>query len=248
MIQLHFIGGWASTPLVWQEVMANLTPHLKDTPHHITYWDWDVLLDLTSSASCNFQENDRLIPGANHIWIAWSSGTLALFRLAACLSENPKNHLFVGISPMVKFVNDAGWKLGWRRATVKTMINRLQVDTCGTLKDFYQLAQKGGRSPGIDLQPVLDQVQEEGLQLPLAHLQDGLTLLVESDKRHQIKKISHPLVIISGDQDRICPPGQARWIEGEARQVQWVTHTHGSHLIPLSHGADVARAILDLMA
>ena len=87
MIQLHFIGGWASTPLVWQEVMANLTPHLKDTPHHITYWDWDVLLDLTSSASCNFQENDRLIPGANHIWIAWSSGTLALFRLAGLVHD-----------------------------------------------------------------------------------------------------------------------------------------------------------------
>jgi pimeloyl-ACP methyl ester carboxylesterase len=62
------------------------------------------------------------------------------------------------------------------------------------------------------------------------------------DVRAALADVSAPVLVVRGPDDRICP---ADWAASLARDV--VTLRAGAHMVPSTHGADVAAAVLELV-
>jgi pimeloyl-[acyl-carrier protein] methyl ester esterase len=79
-------------------------------------------------------------------------------------------------------------------------------------------------------------------------LRNGLDLLDGLDLRPRIPEITQPVLVISGQNDRVTPPGAALWLAQVLPDAQLVAIPRAGHAPFVSHCADVAVAVQDFLA
>jgi pimeloyl-[acyl-carrier protein] methyl ester esterase len=123
----------------------------------------------------------------------------------------------------------------------------LEQDWQQTLSDFVWLQLRGSRH-AEDAQRVLESaLASQGAPSPEA-LRNGLDLLSLLDLRLRVPDIRQPVLLISGQNDRVTPPAAARWLAAAMPRAEVVEVPRAGHAAFVSHHVEVATALREFLA
>ena len=241
---LVLLHGWALhggvfAPLV-QRLSARFELHLVDLPGHGHSRDAATPLTPLTLQACAAEILARTPPAA---WLAWSLG--GLFALhAASLSPQVRALALIAATP--RFVRAADWQEAVDASVFAQFGEELRRDYRGTLERFLALDTIGSEHARAELRTLKENLYARGEPAPQA-LQQGLTLLEESDLRTLLPALSMPSLWISGHRDRLVPPAGMRAAAALAPHSRHVDIAGGGHAPFLGHADRVAQEIGEFM-
>ncbi|HUW97641.1 MAG TPA: pimeloyl-ACP methyl ester esterase BioH [Acidiferrobacter sp.] len=142
-------------------------------------------------------------PGA---WLGWSLGGLVALVLAARYPESVTHLILVGATPC--FVQAPDWPHGTDRAVLAGFADQLEQDYEATLRRFLTL--QAGVGERAQVRRLIADLKTGG-GADGAALAEGLAILAAYDLRGLLADIQVPTLFIHGSDDRVVPPGAARW-------------------------------------
>ncbi|MEW6659422.1 MAG: alpha/beta fold hydrolase [Thermodesulfobacteriota bacterium] len=194
MKTLILLHGWGANGSVWARQAQAFQDRVQVLNPHIPVWDPAWLGDYLH----NFSLPDCLLVG-------WSLGGMLLLEVLARQTASPGGLVLAGAPAVFCSRPDHPW--GQPPAAVRAMRLGLKSDSRKVLRDFA----------GNCLSPGETAFQDEVAPLftaaNRANLAAGLDYLWGRDLRPLLVKLKAPATIIQGDQDRIVPPGQARFLQ-----------------------------------
>lgn len=233
---LVFLHGWALHSGVWDELSSKLTVryrvHCIDLPGHgLSDEDADIA-NLPQLA----QRIARVVPTGAAV-VGWSLGGLVALELA---TQMPLRALAL-ISTTPKFLADSDWPNGMRADVFSQFVGRLATDFSATVEDFLSL-QVRGEAQAVE---TLRTLKSRLLQHPPSQsaLQWGLKLLRDNDLRTALPQIKAPVLIVCGANDRITPPGAARYLAEHLQRAQLLEIRRAGHAPFISHRSEVLAAL-----
>jgi len=240
LVMLH---GWAMhsgifAPLV-EQLSSHFTLHLVDLPGHGRSRDSEVPLRLPAMA----EAIARQTPAG--LWLGWSLGGLVALQAAASQPAQVKGLVMICASP--RFVRSDEWPQGMADDVFTRFGDELARDYRGTLDRFLMLEAQGSDHMRQELRLLRDQQFAHG-EPALPALRDGLTLLQDSDLRAALPALAPPSLWLAGRRDRLVSPEAMQAAAALAPRSHWQRIEGGGHAPFLTHGAEVARAIIDWSA
>lgn len=238
---LVLIHGWGLhggvfAPLV-DRLSARYRLHLPDLPGH-GYSHGDQT-PLTLQA-CVAEILARTPPAT---WLGWSLG--GLFALYAA-SVSPQVRALALVAATPRFVRGQDWPHAVEAAVFEQFGRDLQQDYRGTLERFLALDTIGSEHARAELRALKENLYARGEPASQA-LQQGLTLLEQSDLRTVLPQLSIPSLWISGHRDRLVSPTAMREAAAMAPGSRYVDIGGGGHAPFLGHADKVADEIRDFM-
>ncbi|MBI4644671.1 MAG: alpha/beta fold hydrolase [Deltaproteobacteria bacterium] len=206
MKTLILLHGWGADGSFWEKQVLAFRGQIKVETPTIPAWDPAWLKAYLQ----NFSLVDCLLVG-------WSLGGMMLLEVLARQPATVGGLILVGVAPVFCRRSDYPW--GQPPVAVRAMRRALQSNPRKVVQDFA----------GSCLSPSEGTFQEEVTSLfstgNSANLAAGLDYLLSQDLRPLLPNLAAPCTIIQGDEDRIVPPGQARFLH---------EHLSGSklHLVP----------------
>ena len=140
--------------------------------------------------------------------------------LAARRPERIAKLVLIATSP--RFVVGPDWEFGLSLLTVRKFAAQLAANYRQTVNDFLELQTRGSMHAGPVLAELRSALDERGDAVPEA-LRAGLSILEQRDLRAEAATISAPVLLVSGQYDRITPPGAMRALQAllsDARRVE----------------------------
>ncbi|KON65951.1 putative aminoacrylate hydrolase RutD [Komagataeibacter europaeus] len=164
-----------------------------------------------------------MLPQVPYIGVGHSLGALWLLR-----HHGPLCRGLVLINGFSRFGTAADFPHGIPRRVIERMRAGLMREPEGLLHSFRLRA-------GIDT-PLPSHIER-------GRLEQGLVALMDMDCRTDLKRVTCPVHVIAGTDDTIAPPTLTRacFPPGSGMEAQWV---EGGHLLPLTHTATCAHAIM----
>lgn len=203
---LVFLHGWAMHSGIWDGIKDQLAQqyrvHLVDLPGHgrSTPCASDVL-DQWVTQIANQLPTEAIVCG-------WSLGGLIAMQLARQKLLQVKQLVLVATTPC--FIKQTDWQWGMDAGILKMFSTNLLQNYESTIHRFLSL-QVSGEAHATTILKQLRQHFTERNRPEIATLQDGLTLLLTSDLRANIKEITQPVLLLHGERDVITHPEAARW-------------------------------------
>ncbi|WP_223266827.1 pimeloyl-ACP methyl ester esterase BioH [Luteimonas gilva] len=239
---LVLVHGWAMHGGVFAPLVARLrdryTLHLVDLPGHGYSREDATPLELDATVA---QIAARTPPA---IWIGWSLGGLFALR-AAATSAQVRGLVMISATP--RFVVDDGADgRPWPHAVSPQVFTQfaadLQSDYRSTLDRFLVLDTIGAEHGREELRTLRQQLFARG-EPARRVLQQGLSLLDETDLRESLPQLRVPSLWISGRRDRLVPPAGMRAAAALAPNSEFLEIAGGGHAPFLGHADEVAAAI-----
>ncbi len=179
------------------------------------------------------------------VLLGWSFGAKVAMELAARHPARIAALVLVSATP--KFAQSHDWPHGLDASAMQAFRAVLEQDWQQTLSDFVWLQLRGSRN-AEEAQRVMEAaLAEQGAPLPAA-LRNGLDLLSGLDLRTRMPGITQPTLLVSGQNDRVTPPGAARWMATALPQARTVEVPRAGHASFVSHHAEVAAALREFLA
>ncbi len=179
------------------------------------------------------------------VLLGWSFGGKLAFAIAARRPERIAALVLVSFAP--KFSQSADWPHGMEATSMRAFRAVLEQDWQQTLSDFIWLQLRGSRNAEASQRIIESALQEQAAPNPEA-LRNGLDLLDATDLRALVNEIAQPVLIISGQNDRVASPGAARWLAQALRQARLVEIPRAGHAPFVSHYPEVADAVHAFLA
>jgi pimeloyl-[acyl-carrier protein] methyl ester esterase len=179
------------------------------------------------------------------VLLGWSFGGKLAIEIAARQPARIAALVFVAVSP--KFARSADWPQGMEQDALRAFRCVLDQDWQQTLSDFVWLQLRGSRNAEAAQRVMESALAQQGAPHPAA-LRNGLDLLGELDLRARIKDIMQPVLIISGQNDRVTSPAAAGWLAQALPQSQRVEIPRAGHAPFVSHHREVAVAVRSFLA
>ena len=234
--------GWGMNLRVFDELSAALR-----LQHHV------IAVDLPGHGRSAWQPHytaesllDELLPlvptGATII--GWSLGSQLALRAAQRLGAAVR--ALVLLNPTPRFLNSSDWPHGVDAAVMDDFAHGLQNDPRQLLKDFFELQLRGSRSAPALKRQLYAAVMNHGMAAPAA-LAAGLQLLSTQDLRAAAAIVQHPTLIVSGQHDRVTPPGAARALATLVPNAHHSEFRRAAHLPFVSHLAQTVALIQDFL-
>ncbi len=193
MKTLILLHGWGADGAVWQKQVQAFQNRLQVQAPNLPVWDPAWLEAYLQ----NFSLPDCLLVG-------WSLGGMLLLEVLSRQPTTLGGLVLVGVPPVFCSRPDHLW--GQPPAAVRAMRRALKSDPRKMLQDFAKSC----------LSPEEGAFQEEVIPLfpggDGTNLAAGLDYLLRQDLRPLLPNLAEPATIIQGDQDRIVPPEQARFL------------------------------------
>lgn len=234
---LVLVHGWAMHAGIFAPIRAELAArfrvHAVDLPGHGTSPEREGRLDLREVAS-------RLVaavPGA--WWLGWSLGGLVALEAALEHPHAVRGVALIAASP--RFVDAPDWPHGVAHAVFDEFAAGLVRDWRGTLDRFLALEVAGSDRARAELRELRAHLYERGE--PALHvLEDGLSILADTDLRAELPGIAVPTLWIAGRRDRLVP---ASAMEAAARLARgsFVAIDGGGHAPFIGHPDRVLHAL-----
>lgn len=227
VVLLH---GWALNLRVFDGLAAALA-----TTHRVTAMDlpghgrspWRTGLTPTGIADWLLGE----LPERCAI-VGWSLGGQLALRLAAAAPARVRRLVLVASTP--KFVAGGDWPHGLEPGVLQRFAVGLQADPARTLADFLELQVRGSSAATATLRQLRAALERQGGAAPAA-LTAGLEQLANEDLRGLARMLTVPVLLVSGQCDRVTPPGAARALAQMLPGAHLVELRRAGHAPFLSH-------------
>lgn len=239
---LVLVHGWGLHGGVFAPLVDRLSGahelHLVDLPGH--GHSRDSALPLTLEACV--PEILARTPAAP--WLAWSLGGLFALHAAAV---SPRVRALALIAATPRFVRAPAWPHAVEASVFAQFGRDLQQDYRGTLERFLALDTMGSDHARSELRTLKETLHARGEPAPQA-LQQGLSLLEQSDLRAVLPELAVPSLWISGHRDRLVPAAALRDAAGMTARGRHLDIAGGGHAPFLGHADQVAEAVRDFLA
>lgn len=145
------------------------------------------------------------------IVLGWSLGSMSALELAHKHSDKIAGLILV--APTAKFVSNDDYQAGLPNGVVKNLQRKLNRNKEETQKNFYGLMFSENEIVFKD--KFIKNIAPFFYDLDLESLQQGLRYLQEQDLRLLLNDIKVPTTIISGNEDQICLPQAAEFLQSK---------------------------------
>ena len=139
--------------------------------------------------------------------LGWSLGGQVALQLALDAPERVAALALVSTTP--RFVVGADWPHGIAASALTHFARHLGGDYRETVRDFLDLQVRGSRDAPAALATLQSALFSQGEATP-AVLSRALEVLRTADLRAQLGAIDVPALVLSGQYDRVAPPGPRR--------------------------------------
>ena len=230
LIMLH---GWGMHSGMWMQTRDMLSQHftlyMVDFPgmghsETITPYNMTSLIEAIKAEVAAHK-----IP-ADASLLAWSLGSLVGMKLAMELPI--KKLVLVGSTPC--YVNRDDWLLGTPLQVFNSFFSGMLNNFKATMNKLLALIALGGHNP----QATSKVLREVFASRPLPDqqaLQDTLDILLVTDVRSEISKLTMPTLVIHGEHDKLCPIQGAEWLAAALPNARFIKMQHAAHEPFISH-------------
>lgn len=234
---LVLLHGWGLSSAVWAplttQLSSDLTIHTPDLPGHgaapaagETLTDWA----------------DALIPALpdGATVVGWSLGAQLALHLAAHAPHKVARLLLIAASP--RFVQADNWPTAMPADTLTEFRQSFDLDPAATQRRFVALQALGDaarREVSATLTATLTPA-DANRQPALA---TGLRLLAETDQRPLVSRITQPVRLLHGSEDKLMPVAAAEWLADHLPNGRLSVFQHSGHAPFVSRPADCATLI-----
>ena len=164
--------------------------------------------------------------------LGWSlGGQLALCMAARC-PERVERLVLVASTP--RFTKHADWPHGLEPAALQRVAAGMTRAPGPMLEEFLALQVRGGAASEATL-ATLRQALADGGAARREALSAGLQWLADTDLRARARALHLPVLLLSGQNDRVTPPGAARAFAALLPQARAVELRRAAHALLLSH-------------
>lgn len=203
---LVLLHGWGMHSGVWSKVREalaqNFRVHVVDLPGHGKSFRTDSGFTLEALAN-DILEQLNIADDKKVHWVGWSLGGLLACTIAAYSPKQVASLTLVATN--LCFTRSDDWPHAMNRETLQEFAGFLMQQPEDTLNQFLGL-QVYGQAKARE---TLKELRQHILNQPSAELEAlkaGLDILLDSDLRPIVKKIQTPVLMISGEKDRLVPP------------------------------------------
>jgi pimeloyl-[acyl-carrier protein] methyl ester esterase len=230
---LVLLHGWGMNAGVWAPVLDNLADrfhvHLVELPGHGA-----SPCDPACSTLADWAGAVREAVPRGAAWIGWSLGGQVALRAALDAPDEVASLVLVAATP--RFVQDADWPHAMEKATFRQFADNLAADHGATLERFLALQVRGAEHAKDTLRWLREEVR--GRPAPLdAALDNGLRLLLDTDLRDDLRRLSCPVLWLLGERDTLVPADVSHELEGLHPDAEILVIGGAAHAPFLSHPA-----------
>lgn len=239
---LALLHGWGMNPRVFDVLTASLENHCALLP-----------LALPGHGGTAALPDNTLTTWASHIaeqlpfgaaLCGWSLGGQIAMRIALDYPERVSRLILMSTTP--KFVLAPDWQAGIPYQDLQAFAADMQTDTRATLLRFLSLQTRGASGQKALLQNLRASLFSQALPHPQA-LRAGLEMLLHTDLRTEVCKLSPPTRVIHGSLDKLTPPAAGDWLAKNIPSARHELIAGTAHAPFLSHTKPVAEAILEAL-
>lgn len=178
------------------------------------------------------------------VLVGWSFGAKLALAIAANAPARVAALVLLAASP--KHLLSADWPHGMEPQALRAFRTVLAQDWQRTLDDFIALQLRGSRNAEAAQRVIGAALAGHGAPRMEA-LQAGLDLLGTLDLRPLVARITQPTLIVAGSNDRVTPPGAARWLAQQIPGARLVELARAGHAPFVSHAAETGAALRDFL-
>ena len=179
------------------------------------------------------------------VLLGWSLGGQFALEIARVAPARVAGLVLIASTP--RFGKNTDWEAGLEPVAFNTFRETLARDWLQTLGDFIWLQLRGSRNADTTQQQMLRALQDHGTPQPAA-LEAGLTMLENNDLRRHVSAITHPVLLIAGQNDHIAPPAASQWMAPRMVRARILEIARCGHAPFLSHVEECAQPLREFMA
>ncbi len=172
---------------------------------------------------------------SDSLLVGWSLGGQVALQLALDAPRRVAALALVSTTP--RFVIGADWPHGIADSVLAHFAQHLDGDYRETLRDFLGLQVRGSRDAPAALATLQSALFSHGEATP-AVLARALQVLRTADLRARLGAIPAPALVLSGQYDRVTPPGAARALAAGLARGRHHEFARGGHAPFLSHAGE----------
>jgi len=219
---LIFLHGWASSVSIWEPVIQALAwpSRCLPLPGYVA-----GAADVLAPTEGVGQASAGVLPKPC-VLVGWSLGGLLAIALAHDHAEQVRGLVLVAASPCL--VQRPDWTAAMPSTQLQAFRAAFAQDPGATLNRFQALQTMGDSQAGV-IRARLKAALPSPLPSP-AVLARGLTQLAEQDQRDTLARLTCPVRVLLGAQDRLIPVAQAPAIEALASGIHCSVMAGAAHL------------------
>ena len=179
------------------------------------------------------------------VLLGWSLGGQFALEITRLAPARVAGLVLVATTP--RFGKTTDWGAGLEPVAFNTFRETLARDWVQTLGDFIWLQLRGSGNADAAHQHIVRALQEHGMPQRAA-LESGLALLANNDLRRHVPGVTHPVLLIAGQNDRIAPPAASQWMVQRMPRARLLEIDRCGHAPFLSHVEECAQPLREFMA
>lgn len=242
---LLLINGWAAKP----EVFSPLVESIRE------YIDKVLIIDWYDSKLSTFDRINNMVhilsettPSRPTLIGAWSSGTMPLLSYLGSdkIDSSVRGAFLLGATARFVTSSTPDYSFGWHKEILEQMVQNFDSDSRAVIDAFSDKAMSViDKESSSKVEAFKACFQMDALsQTSHDELKSGLEFLAHSDVRMRVQKILHPLLIIAGEKDRICPIKGSDWIHEHSSDASIYRLSDAGHA-PHFFQPEVCRNIIE---
>ena len=228
--ELVLLHGWGFQSTVWHHFIPYLKPHFNITALDLLGFGNNP--EMSKSINLDLLTKD-VLKNAPHsaIFLGWSLGGLVAMNIAIHHPQRITHLITLASTP--KFIADEHWP-GMPSQLLEQFSHALQMDYYTTLQQFILLQFQGSHVDRHIVKSLQQQIAENPAPSAKA-LNDGLTILKDTDLRNQLADIQCPQLYLFGRCDTLVPAAVADKTKALTQHADTVVLPKVSHAPFLSN-------------
>jgi len=236
---LVLLHGWGAHSGVWDTVLPMLTENFRVT-----------CIDLPGHGNSHELSENSVESWANAvldvapekaIWLGWSLG--GIIGQSAAVIENNRIEKLILLASTPKFVATTEWPEAVDEKTFQAFYTEVIREPAQSLFRFIAIQTRGSKTASEDSR-VLRKTLLEPSPIPAA-LDVGMQLLLETDLREELHKISCPVLVLGGERDSLVPRNALSVISELFAEAKYGVIKGAGHAPFISHPEEFSQAITD---
>ncbi len=236
------VHGWAMHSGIWRNFATELAKYyqvtLVDLPGHgrsgaISPFTLETVIPALVDT----------VDGNPSCWLGWSLGAAFVLEIAKRYPGQVNRLILLAGTP--RFVKKESWP-GMDEQVLENFAVSLQQDSQGTLLRFLALQIKGLDDQKTTLQKIIPLVSEYPAP-DQQTLQEGLTVLKQTDLRDALANLKIPVAVILGELDTLVPVTAGKKMQSLSPGMDLKVIARAGHVPFLSHQEAVVKAVCDFM-
>lgn len=242
-LPLSLVHGWGMNLAVFdslREALPRTDTSAVDLPGHgRSPWD-------PARAGFEAQLEDVLaaLPSCS-VLLGWSLGGKLALEIARRHPARVAALVLVSSTP--RFAQSTDWPHGMNTGELEAFSSLVEQDWRQTLSDFVWLQLRGSRHAATAQQRVEAALATHGAPHPDA-LRADLGLLGSVDLRDRVSRVNAPALVIAGQNDRVTPPGAARWLAAAMPDARYAQIARAGHAAFVSHVEEFVALVQPFLA